>query len=620
MRVFVTGASGFIGGAIARQLAQRHDVTAMSRSAASDATIEALGATPVRCDLDALAPGQLPPCDAVIHCAAYVKSWGSREDFVRGNVDGTDRVLAAARAAGARRFVHMSTEAVLWRGQHLRDIDETYPYPANTPFLYAETKAEAERHVLAAADENFHTIALRPRFVWGPGDQTIVPEARRMVERGAFLWIDGGRARTSTTHVGNLVVATERALEKGRSGHAYFVTDGEVYDFKTFLTRLLDAHGVALPDRSLPSWLVLPLAASIEGAWRALGLRREPPLTRHAVALLCCDCTLRDDKARADLGYAPAVSVDEGLQTLRRQRGRKSEDELADALHQRQREAGVGPEAERMAEHDERALLHAEGAGHQERGVADELDQALEDDGFAESDRVAEDVEREPDLAGSREPAGEAPGGGRGKRTGPPVRLEDRRIECAGTRGQRRRAVGLEDPLERTRRAPKQTRTLGRVETSEQDGERGDREEDGAARVSRARTLHQQHDSEQREGQLGADARGDLGHDAGAGPCRRDAIVDDQPCPDQIAADLRDGQEIVDGAADPARPQRSRERRPDRARNHHPPTDGVAEQRDHGVRADGEQSPAGDGKTRARILDAVMDQEPGDSEDAEQPE
>ena len=322
MRVFVTGASGFIGGAIARQLAQRHEVTAMSRSAASDAAIAALGATPVRCDLDTVAPGQLPPCDAVIHCAAYVKSWGSREDFVRGNVGGTDRVLAAARAAGALRFVHMSTEAVLWRGQHLRDIDETHPYPKTTPFLYAETKAEAERRVLAAASADFHTIALRPRFVWGPGDQTIVPEARRIAERGAFTWIDGGRARTSTTHVDNLVAATELALEKGRSGHAYFVTDGEVHDFKSFLTRLLDAHGVTLPDRSVPSWLVVPLATALEGAWRALGLSSEPPLTRHAVALLCCDCTLRDDKARADLGYAPVVSVDEGLQALRQERGR----------------------------------------------------------------------------------------------------------------------------------------------------------------------------------------------------------------------------------------------------------------------------------------------------------
>jgi nucleoside-diphosphate-sugar epimerase len=316
MRVFVTGATGFIGGEIARRLAPRHQVLALSRSAAGDDALRKLGAEPVRGDLVTLEPGQIPPCDAVVHCAARVEPWGRREDYWRANVDGTERTLAAARAAGARRFVHMSTEAVLWRGQHLRDVDETHPYPARTPYLYAETKAEAERRVVAANAPGFETIVLRPRLVWGPGDRTLVPEARALVERGAFVWLDGGRARTSTTHVANLAHATELALERGRGGEVYFVTDGVTTDFKSFLTRLLGAHGVALPERSLPSWLVRPLAAAFEGLWRVLGPEGPPPLTRHAVDLLCCDCTLRDDKARAELGYQPVVGVDEGLRAL----------------------------------------------------------------------------------------------------------------------------------------------------------------------------------------------------------------------------------------------------------------------------------------------------------------
>jgi hypothetical protein len=316
MRVFVTGATGFIGGEIVRLLAARHTVLAMSRSEAGDEVVKKLGAAPVRCDLLTLEPGQIPACEAVVHCAAWVEPWGSRDDYWRANVEGTERVLAAAKAAGARRFVHMSTEAVLWRGQHLRDVDETYPYPEKTPFLYAETKAEAERRVVAANAPGFETIVLRPRFVWGPGDRTIVPEARDMVARGAFLWLDGGRARTSTTHVANLAHATSLALEKGRGGEIYFVTDGEINDFKTFLTKLLGAHGVTLPERSLPSWLVRPIAAVVEGLWRALGPEGPPPITRHAVALLCCDCTLRDDKARRELGYAPVIRVAEGLRQL----------------------------------------------------------------------------------------------------------------------------------------------------------------------------------------------------------------------------------------------------------------------------------------------------------------
>ncbi len=316
MRIFVTGASGFIGGAITRALAPKHDVYAMSRSEKSDAAIAALGARPVRCDLTSLEPGALPEVDAVIHCAAWVEAWGSRADYEAANVAGTERVLAAARKAFAKRFVHISTEAVLWRGQHMRDVDETAPYPARTPYLYAETKARAERLVLAADEDGFTTLALRPRLVWGPGDRTLVPEVKEMVASGAFVWLDGGRARTSTTHIDNLVRAVILALENGRGGQAYFVTDGPVTDFRTFVTRLMAAHGVPMPERSLPSWVARPVAAAIEGAWRLLGLRSKPPLTRHAVDLLCCDCTLRDDKARAELGYAPVRTVEQGLTEL----------------------------------------------------------------------------------------------------------------------------------------------------------------------------------------------------------------------------------------------------------------------------------------------------------------
>jgi nucleoside-diphosphate-sugar epimerase len=210
----------------------------------------------------------------------------------------------------------MSTEAVLWRGQHLRDVDETYPYPERTPYLYAETKAEAERRVLAANAPGFATVSLRPRFVWGPGDTTLVPEIRKMAERGAFVWLDGGRARTSTKHIANLVRGAVLALANGRGGECYFVTDGEVSEFRSFVTRLLAAYGVTLGDRSLPGWLARGAAIAAEGVWRALRLPGQPPLVRHAVDLLCCDCILRDDKARRELGYAPVVSVERGLAEL----------------------------------------------------------------------------------------------------------------------------------------------------------------------------------------------------------------------------------------------------------------------------------------------------------------
>lgn len=317
MDVYVTGGSGFIGGAITRSLvAAGHDVYAMSRSTRSDAAIKSLGAQPLRSTLSTLQPGELPELDATVHCAAYVEPWGRPTDYYEANVAGTDRVLRAALTAGATRFVHISTEAVLWRGQHMRVVDETYPYPAMTPYLYAETKAEAERRVLAANTPDFATIAIRPRLVWGPGDTTLVPEVKEMVAKRAFAWLDGGRAETSTTHVDNLVHAVTLALQNGRGGEAYFVTDGPVTDFRTFVTKMMAAHGVELPGTSLPSWIARPAAAAIEGVWRALRIPSKPPITRHAVDLLCCDCTLDDAKARRELGYAPVMTVERGLAEL----------------------------------------------------------------------------------------------------------------------------------------------------------------------------------------------------------------------------------------------------------------------------------------------------------------
>jgi hypothetical protein len=190
------------------------------------------------------------------------------------------------------------------------------PYPASTPYLYSETKAEAERRVLAANDEHFATLAIRPRLVWGPGDRTLVPEIAEMAAQGAFVWLDGGRARTSTTHIANLVHAVRLALERGRGGEAYFVTDREVHAFRSFVPRMMETHGVTLPERSLPGWIARPAAAAVEGVWRLLGLESKPPLTRHAVDLMCCDCVLDDSKAGRELGYAPVISVDRGLDEL----------------------------------------------------------------------------------------------------------------------------------------------------------------------------------------------------------------------------------------------------------------------------------------------------------------
>lgn len=322
MKIFLTGGSGFVGGAVLRLLGREHQIRALSRTPESDLKIASKGGVVVRGDLESVDKITLAGAEAVIHCAAYVEEWGPPDAFLAVNVEGTERLLEAAKAAGVRRFVHISTEAVLFRGQALHNVDETAPLALNSPFPYSRTKAAAEVAVTRANDPEvgFETIILRPRMIWGEDDETILTAVTAMVKAGRFRWLDGGMAETSTTHVENLVHAIALALESGAPGAAYFVADGPPVTLRHFLTRYLGAAGVAMPDAAMPGWAARALAATLEPLWRAAGAKSPPPLTRFAAAIMSRDCTLNDAKARAELGYSPKISLDAGLARLARRR------------------------------------------------------------------------------------------------------------------------------------------------------------------------------------------------------------------------------------------------------------------------------------------------------------
>ena len=307
-----------MGGAAARRLAaDGHRIRAMSRSSSSDQKIRAIGAEPVRCDLEMVTAADVRSAEIVIHCAAFVEQWGPPDAWDRINVQGTQRMLAAAQQAGARRFIHIGTEAALVSGQHLRGVDESYPLAFDSPYPYCQTKALAEQAVRDENCEGFETIVLRPRFIWGPGDQTILPLLQKMAASGGWMWIDRGRAVTSTTHIENLVDAIDLALTKGQPGEAYFILDDGERTMKAMLSGLAASVGVVLPDRSIPYWLADTIAAVSEGTWRLLNLSGDPPLTRHAAMVMARDCILIGTKARNELGYRPRVTVEEGLAALR---------------------------------------------------------------------------------------------------------------------------------------------------------------------------------------------------------------------------------------------------------------------------------------------------------------
>jgi len=329
MRYFVTGGSGFVGLHLIRRLVDEgHEVLALARSDASAAAVEAAGATPLRGELGRmreLAPA-LEGYDVVVHAAADTRFWGHPHEYDEANIEGTRETLLAAKDAKVPVFVHVSTEAVLADGRPLVKVDEGHARPVAKQGLfrrgrrhagdYPRTKSAAELFALGANRPGFRVVAVRPRFVWGPGDTTVLPELLKVAKKGLWRWVDGGHYLTSTCHVANTVEGILLAAEKGRGGQAYFLTDGDDVEVREFFTRCAEAFGVDLGDKSIPHAAARVGAWTVDSAWRTLRLKSDPPITWTAFALGAHEVTVDDSKAREELGYREVVTRPEGYLSL----------------------------------------------------------------------------------------------------------------------------------------------------------------------------------------------------------------------------------------------------------------------------------------------------------------
>jgi nucleoside-diphosphate-sugar epimerase len=322
MRVLVTGGGGFLGGAIVRLLVARgHSVRSFSRGRYPE--LEALGVEHARGDLGdrraviTAAAG----CDAIVHTAAKAGVWGAYEDYVRANVIGTEHVLAAGRTCAGPRLVYTSTPSVVHPGGDIERGDESLPYSTHPSTAYQATKITAERMVLGAATSGLAVVALRPHLVWGPGDPHLVPRIVSRGRRGRIALPGGGAQLVDTTYVDNAADAHVAALERlgpgaPCDGRAYFVTNGEPRPLRDIVLGILRASGIDATVVPIPRVVAHTAGVVLEAAFRLARAEREPPLTRFVAEQLSTAHHFEIGAARRDLGWAPAISIDEGLRRL----------------------------------------------------------------------------------------------------------------------------------------------------------------------------------------------------------------------------------------------------------------------------------------------------------------
>ena len=325
MRILVTGGGGFLGQALCRGLRERgHEVVSFNRGLYP--ALEPLGVAQVQGDLasrDAVIAAAAG-CDAVFHNAAKAGAWGSYRSYHLANVVGTQNVIDACRAHGIGRLVYTSTPSVTHRKTHPVEggTADTVPYGDHLKAPYAATKQVAEKQVLAANDATLATVALRPRLIWGVGDNQLLP---RLVERskaGRLRFVGDGNNRIDTTYVDNAAQAHFDAFDHlapgaACAGRAYFISNGEPRTVREILNGLLDAAGAPKVDRTIPFGVAYAAGVVCEGLWHALPLKGEPPMTRFLAEQLSTTHWYDMGPARRDFGYVPKVSIHEGLTRLK---------------------------------------------------------------------------------------------------------------------------------------------------------------------------------------------------------------------------------------------------------------------------------------------------------------
>ncbi|WP_435214784.1 aminotransferase class I/II-fold pyridoxal phosphate-dependent enzyme [Streptomyces sp. bgisy034] len=314
--VLVAGASGFIGGHLARRLAEHgHRVRVLVRDGSDRSAFDGV-------DVE-IATGDLGDPDSLRHATAGVRhvynctgmsaDWGPWEEFRSINVDGSRRLVEAAHHAGTvERFLHVSTTDVY--GYPARPCDES-AQPRDIGLPYNRSKVLGERAVRETAERaGLPLTVVRPVSVYGPRSKDFVIEIATLLLTRQMVYIRRGDVPAGLVYVGNLVDGMIAACtSETAAGRAYNLRDPDLTTWREYVEALAHGLGVRPPAFSLPTPLARGVATASERIYGALGVRARPVLTRHAVHLFDRDQSYAIDRARDDFGFKSEVGFQEGM-------------------------------------------------------------------------------------------------------------------------------------------------------------------------------------------------------------------------------------------------------------------------------------------------------------------
>jgi len=316
MRVLVTGSTSLVGRAVVARLKKRGDaVRVLQRQPSGLDVTEYLGDVADRAAVEAAADG----VEGVVHVAGRAAATGEWALFDATNVQGTRNVVDAARAAGATRFVHVSSPSVAHGGQSLVGAPAGPADPDRTRGHYARSKAQAELIALGATSAAMPVVAIRPHLIWGPGDTQLVGRIVDRAKSGRLAIVGSGAALIDTTYIDNaadaLVAALDAAPQLG--GRAFVVTNGQPRPVREILNRIVLAAGLEPPRVKVPYRVARTGGLAVEQVWDRRGVDDDPPMTSFLAEQLGTAHWFDQRLTRRALQWKPKVSVDEGFGRLK---------------------------------------------------------------------------------------------------------------------------------------------------------------------------------------------------------------------------------------------------------------------------------------------------------------